>query len=192
MIARVLAPMPSATRTRPLPGRVGIAGLVAVLASIPATAFAHPGHDLPDFIAGVMHPLTGIDHMMALLAAGFWAAQLGGKARLLLPTIFLAAMLGGSLLTGVVADPAIIEVAITASVIVLIAAVVLRLRPVTFVSVLMVGCFALAHGMAHALEAPSALRGSYVGGLLLASALLLTTGSVLAAMLRRPEQGQVR
>ena len=64
----------------------------------PALAFAHGGHDHSGLLAGVAHPITGLDHLLAMLAVGLWAAQQSGTARWALPGTFVATMLLGGLL----------------------------------------------------------------------------------------------
>ena len=61
-------------------------------------AFAHPGHELAGagFVAGVLHPLLGFDHLLAMVAVGVWAAQLGGRARWMMPLAFVAVMTTGA------------------------------------------------------------------------------------------------
>ncbi|HEX8405909.1 MAG TPA: HupE/UreJ family protein, partial [Duganella sp.] len=69
------------------------------------SALAHPGH-ADGAMAGLMHPLTGIDHILAMLAVGLWGAQLGGRAQWLLPASFVAFLaLGGALGMGGVGLP---------------------------------------------------------------------------------------
>ena len=64
----------------------------------PAVAFAHPGHGDHGLIAGIAHPISGLDHLLAMLAVGLWAAQQQGAARLALPCTFVGSMLVGGLL----------------------------------------------------------------------------------------------
>src|SRR5258706_1221304 len=69
---------------------------VAVLLLTGGVASAHPGHDSgPVGAAGFAHPLTGWDHLLAMIAVGLWATQLGGKARWIVPASFVTAMLIG-------------------------------------------------------------------------------------------------
>ena len=74
-------------------------GLGLGLLSLAAPAFAHPGHDPASagFLAGIAHPLLGLDHLLAMLVVGVWAAQAGGRARWFLPASFLALMACGAL-----------------------------------------------------------------------------------------------
>ena len=63
----------------------------------PALAFAHPGHDHAGLMSGIAHPIFGLDHLLAMVAVGLWAAQQSGKARWALPLTFVATMLMGGL-----------------------------------------------------------------------------------------------
>lgn len=64
----------------------------------PALAFAHPGHDENGLMAGISHPLSGIDHLLAMVAVGLWAAQQKGSARWALPCTFVGMLLIGGIL----------------------------------------------------------------------------------------------
>ena len=70
----------------------------AALLLTPALAFAHPGHGDNGLVAGISHPLGGIDHLLAMVAVGLWAAQQKGNARWALPCAFVGTMLIGGLL----------------------------------------------------------------------------------------------
>ena len=92
---------------------------------IPSAAMAHPGHGF-GVMAGFAHPFSGVDHLMAMIGVGLWAATLGGRAKLALPAAFLAAMaLGAALVTNL---GGVVEPLVLASVILLGAAVALGLR----------------------------------------------------------------
>ncbi|CDF86524.1 hypothetical secreted protein [Pseudomonas knackmussii B13] len=85
----------------------------------PAIAFAHPGHGDNGLAAGVLHPLTGLDHLLAMFAVGLWAAQQKGAARLALPCTFVGTMLLGGLLGFDGVQLPFIETGIAASVLAL-------------------------------------------------------------------------
>src|SRR4051794_20900209 len=74
--------------------------LSATALVVPALAHAHPGHEghelTWDFTGGAVHPLSGWDHWLAMIAVGLWAAQQNGRARWAIPSAFVAAMLGGA------------------------------------------------------------------------------------------------
>jgi urease accessory protein len=125
------------------------------MASAPSLASAHPAmfHHV-SMAQGALHPLTGLDHVLAMTSVGLWAAQRGGRATWALPLTFVGVMLaGGAMGMAGVALP-MLEPMIAASVLVLglliASATALPLRA----SAGLVGLFALAHGNAHGLEAP--------------------------------------
>lgn len=121
---------------------------------VPSVALAHPGHGF-GLQAGFLHPLTGTDHLLAMVGIGLWAAILGGRARWTFPTGFLSMMaLGGALAMklGLGSAAAAVEPAIIASVILLGAVVALALRAPLAVALPLVALFGLAHGAAHGAE----------------------------------------
>src|SRR4051794_30405490 len=99
---------------------------IAVLVLLPGAALAHPGHSDSGFAHGFVHPLGGLDHVLAMVAVGLYAALLGARALWLVPTAFVSAMaLGGAL--GVAGFPLpYAETGIAASVVVLGLAVALH------------------------------------------------------------------
>lgn len=120
-------------------------------------------------LTGLLHPLSGLDHVLAMVAVGLWGAQLGMPAIWVLPVAFpLVMALGGMLGFLGVPIPGV-EVGIAASAIVLGAAVAFALRPPLVVAGLLVGCFAIFHGHAHGTELPAGQ-----------SALLYSLGFVVA------------
>lgn len=148
----------------------------------PALAHAHPGHDghelTWDFSAGAAHPLSGLDHLLAMVAVGLWAAQLGGRARWLVPAAFVGVMaLGGALgQSGVVVVPGV-EQGIAASVLVLGLLIAAAVRLPVAAGMALVGGFAVFHGFVHGAEMPAAASGlSYGAGFVAATALLHTAG----------------
>ena len=80
--------------------RLAAASLVLVATiAVPTIASAHPGHEgAPGFIHGFLHPLGGLDHILAMVAVGLFAARLGGRALWLVPASFVVTM-AGQLLT---------------------------------------------------------------------------------------------
>jgi urease accessory protein len=153
-------------------------GLAALIAAIPALASAHPGHEhTTSFMTGFMHPMGGLDHLLAMLAIGLWAASLGGRALWAVPAAFVGTMLiGGGLAVAGVQVP-FIEQGIVLSVILMGALLVGAARfPIT-VCAGIAGLFALFHGAAHGLEMPLNANGAeYALGFAAATALLHVAG----------------
>jgi len=146
---------------------------IALLA-LTGTALAHPGHgDATGFTHGFMHPLGGLDHVLAMVAVGLFAAHLGGRALWLVPAAFVAVMAaGGALGIAGIAVP-FVETGIALSVVVLGLAVALRVSVPLLAAMALVGLFAIFHGYAHGAEMPVDASGAgYAAGFLAATALL--------------------
>jgi urease accessory protein len=152
-----------------------------------AAALAHPGHDgAGGLVHGFLHPVTGIDHVLAMIAVGVLAAQYGGRALWLVPMSFLVAMAAAGA-TGMAGVPVqIVEAGIGLSVVVLGLVIAFQIKPPTLVAMLVVGFFALFHGYAHGTEMPNGVAGlSFAAGFLVATALLLGAGVGLGLLLQR-------
>ncbi len=172
--------------TRIVGGLAAAALAVAAWAASVTVAFAHPGH-AGGLAAGVAHPLTGIDHLLAMLAVGLWASQLGRPAMWALPVLFPAVMAAGAWLgaNGVTVPWA--EVGIAASVAVLGAAIAFGWRATLAASAPLVGVFALFHGYAHGAELPAS--GSallYGAGFVAATVALHLAGLGIGSLVTRP------
>ena len=154
-----------------------VAGASALLVCT-QIASAHPGHgSTTGFAAGVSHPFTGIDHILAMIAVGICAAQMGGRALWLLPVTFMAFMMGGGFLGIHGGSAPAIEQGIAASVLVLGLLVAAGSRLPLPVTAAFVALFAVFHGYAHGAEMGTGLTPAvYALGFLLATALLLAVG----------------
>jgi urease accessory protein len=132
----------------------GVAVLVLLLSwAQPALAHTQKG-EAAGFLAGFRHPISGLDHVLAMVAVGLWGAQLGAPGVWLLPVAFPMVMaVGGMLGLMGVALPGI-EYGIAASAILLGAAVMFEARPPLAVAAALVGFFAVFHGHAHGTELP--------------------------------------
>lgn len=155
---------------------------LAILALAPA-ASAHPGHEAHSgFLAGLLHPLSGIDHLLALLAVGLWSRQ-QRQGMVLAPT-FLVLMALGAASAGL-AVPAL-ELSIAATVVLLGALAAcapgLQRRMAPEAAVMVAGACAFVHGLAHGKELSGMESGA---GFLAASALLMLAGALPGERLRR-------
>ena len=136
--------------------------LVAMLAASPA--YAHTGLHSSGFSAGIMHPLTGLDHALAMVAVGLLAALLGRRALWAVPGSFVAMMLiGGVLDVAGVGIPAV-ETGIAASVLVLGSMVALGRTWSPGAAMALAGGFAVFHGYAHGAEIPAGAITACIGG----------------------------
>jgi len=144
----------------------------------PISAFAHTGvGDTAGFISGFSHPIGGMDHILAMIAVGLWAAQMGGRAIWAIPTSFVTLMILGGVV-GILGIPIpYIEEGILVSVLVLGVLIATASRFPVSISALIVGFFAIFHGHAHGTEMPMTAAGFTYGlGFAISTALLHTSG----------------
>lgn len=158
---------------------LGKSGLLALgLSMVAGAAQAHTS-GLPhmDFAAGFGHPLGGLDHVLAMVAVGLWAAQLSGRALWLVPLTFVLTMAVGGLFGFLGISLPMVELGIAGSVLILGVLVALASRLPLAASMALVGVFALFHGYAHGAEmAAEASALWYSLGFMLATALLHGAG----------------
>ena len=162
--------------------------LVVLVLLAPPVAGAHTETGtIGGFVSGFLHPLTGLDHIAAMVAVGLWGAYLGAPAMWLLPVIFPMVMAFGGAL-GVLGVPLPgVELCIALSGIMLGLAVAFAARPPLWVAGVMVGFFAIFHGHAHGSELPhSANAFTYAVGFVVATGLLHLSGIALGLLTRWP------
>ena len=147
-------------------------GFAALLLAGPAAA--HSGTGLPGgFAAGFMHPLSGLDHLLAMVSVGLWGAILGRPLVYALPVVFPAMMVAGAIIGMVGLSLPPVELGIAVSVLALGGSVALSWRAPVWTAVALVALFALFHGYAHGRELPSAADPiGYSAGFVLATGLL--------------------
>jgi urease accessory protein len=164
-----------------------LTGLLALLALTPVLAQAHPGHgNVHSFAGGFSHPLTGFDHILAMVAVGLWAAQLGGRAMYLVPAAFVGVMtLGGALGMAGVHLP-MVEAGIMVSILVLGLLIAAAVRLPAAAGMAIVGLFALFHGHAHGAELPAGATGlTYALGFIAATICLHAVGIGLGLLAQK-------
>ncbi len=152
--------------------------LATAFALLPAAAHAHAQvGEASGFATGFFHPLTGLDHIIAMVAVGLWGAQLGSPAIWMLPVTFpLVMALGGFL--GLIGVPLPgVEIGIALSGVLLGAAVMTESSPPLYVAAALVAVFAICHGHAHGAELPPGTSGLiYSIGFVVATGLLHACG----------------
>lgn len=159
----------------------------------PALAFAHAGHDHAGVLSGIAHPLLGIDHLLAMLAVGLWAAQQRGAARWALPLAFVATLLLGGLAGFAGFRLPLMETGIAGSLLALGLLVALAVRPPLAVAAGLTALFAISHGIAHGLELPPlASPWGYATGFVAATAALHGLGYLLVRTLPQAAAPLVR
>jgi urease accessory protein len=167
--------------------------LVLPMAIFPAVAFAHTGLGATSgFMHGVSHPISGLDHLLAMIMVGVLAWQMGGRALWLVPATFVAVMAAGGALGVAGVDVPYVETGIALSVIVLGVAVAFGVKPPVVAAVAVVGMFAVFHGHAHGAEMPENAGGlAYALGFTLATASLHATGIGVGFLIGRASEGSI-
>jgi urease accessory protein len=145
---------------------------------IPSLAHAHVGiGEANGFLHGFSHPLTGLDHLCAMIAVGLWAAQTGGRAIWAVPLAFVSVMLLGGVFGLAGIHLLFVETGIAVSVLTLGVFIAAAVRLPLSASILIVGLFALCHGHAHGAEMPATASAlGYASGFALATASLHAAG----------------
>lgn len=154
---------------------------------MPAVAMAHTGHETTGFAAGIAHPFTGLDHLLAMLAVGLWSARQSGAARWATPVAFVL-MMGVGALAGTLAGTTSLQLPLTeamiaASVVVFGALIAFNLKKGALAGATLAGGFAFFHGFAHGAEMPAmSTLATYGAGFMLATAVLHAAGYLLASI----------
>lgn len=160
-----------------------LAAALLVVSSGPGMAHGFAG-------AGWIHPLTGTDHMLAMVAVGLWSAQLGGRAIWSVPAAFVVAMAIGSTF-GLLHWPVQgIEAIIALTVVAVGLAMALESRLAWPIAAAAALVFGLAHGYVHGLEMPDTHRLGYAAGFLATTAGLHVAGAVAGLLVLERPDGQ--
>jgi urease accessory protein len=161
--------------------------LAALMFAIMAPpALAHTGAGAAAGLsAGLLHPLTGLDHALVMAAIGIWAAVLGGRSLWAVPTAFVAMMALGASLGAQGPSLAFVEAGIVVSVIAMGALIAFRIDVPVAAGIAVAGGFALIHGHAHGAEMAAGASGVLYGlGFGAATALLHTAGIAFGLTVR--------
>jgi urease accessory protein len=150
-------------------------------------AMAHTGiGDTHGFVHGFMHPVSGIDHIMAMFAVGLLAANWGGRAIYFLPLSFLAMMTVGGILGLNAVEIPMVELGISLSLVIFGLALALNISLPLIAGMGIIGFFALFHGHAHGSEMPDDISGlDYAVGFLIATGVLHAVGISFGLLLPR-------
>jgi len=138
-------------------------------------------------LSGLLHPVSGLDHVLAMVAVGLWGAQLGAPAIWVLPVAFPLVMAMGGMLGFLGVPVPGVEYGIAASAIVLGTAIAFEIRPPLVIAALVVACFAVFHGHAHGTELPSGQSALLFSmGFVIATGCLHAVGIGIGTVHRRP------
>src|SRR5262244_1162101 len=131
---------------------------------------------IESFLFGIAHPLSGVDHILAMIAVGLWAVLAGGRAIWIWPMSFVAAMLAGFVVASSGVPMPLVEPALSSSVVILGLFVALAVNAPLWLGAATAGLFAFFHGHAHGAEAATASLIPYAAGFALATAALHVIG----------------
>ncbi|MBR0566857.1 HupE/UreJ family protein [Azoarcus sp. L1K30] len=156
-----------------------IIGLIGSLFPLAALAHTESGQ-AAGLLSGLSHPVSGLDHVLAMVAVGLWGAILGAPAIWTLPVAFPVMMAFGGLL-GLLGIPLPgVEIGIALSAVILGSAVLTQVRPSLGIATAIVAVFAVFHGHAHGTELPEGASGLlYSMGFVIATGLLHGAGIVI-------------
>jgi urease accessory protein len=135
-------------------GRKGLAWVFVATGFLAPSALAHTGQT-GGFLTGLSHPVSGLDHIAAMIAVGLWGSQLRKPEIWVLPVMFPMVMAFGAFLALIGLGLPGVEIGIALSAVVLGAMVMMEAKPPIAVSVFLVSVFALFHGQAHGTELPA-------------------------------------
>jgi urease accessory protein len=162
---------------------------------VPGFALAHSGGAVPigGFLSGLVHPVLGYDHLLAMLCVGIVSAQIGGRAIWTVPGTFVTFMAVGGVLGLIDMGLTVttIEFAIAVSLVLFGLVIAADKRLPVRVTMLGVGFFAIFHGYAHGREMPETAEPVLYGlGFLLGTALIHVTGVVIGDISKHYEHGR--
>lgn len=182
---------PKVAKFRAALGLLSVTALCAL--AMPGLAEAHIIQgETGGFLHGFEHPLSGLDHLLAMFCVGLWGAQMGGRSVWTMPIAFPLIMVVGGLL-GIAGVPIVgIETGIALSIIVLGAAIAFRWHPPSIVALALIAVFAICHGYAHGAELPAATDpADYAIGFVVATGLIHIAGIAVGLLFQRIREGQL-
>jgi len=162
--------------------------LIAFLCGMtPLAVYAHTNYgETSGFLHGLQHPISGLDHILAMLAVGLWASQLGGLATWAVPLAFVGTMVLGGILGIIGVSVPFVEQGIIASDLILGGLILMVIRLPLSVSIIIVGLLAIFHGYAHGAEMPKAVSGlEYALGFAVATAGLHLLGMLTGVLAKK-------
>lgn len=177
----------------PLAAVVSAFGAALLMVAVPGVAEAHILQgEAGGFLHGFEHPLSGLDHLLAMFCVGLWGAQMGGRAVWSLPIAFpLIMVVGGMMGIAGVPLPAV-ESGIALSIVALGLALALVWRPPEWLALLVIGVFAIFHGYAHGAELPTAADpADYAIGFVFATGLVHLAGVAVGLAFQRLRGGEL-
>lgn len=167
--------------------------LAIFLGVIPSTVYAHDGSQVPfgGFLSGLVHPVLGYDHLLAMLSVGILSAQIGGRAIWTVPATFVCVMAIGGALGLIDIGLTSTELGIAASLVLLGLIIAAERKLPILLAMAGVGFFAIFHGYAHGTEMPTTAEPVlYALGFLTGTALIHIAGVVIGDIAKHYERGK--
>ncbi len=189
-----MIPAARAQRKHAAPCSGCLPALLICVMLLPANALAHEGASLPygSFLAGLTHPVLGLDHFLAMVCVGIVSAQIGGRAIWTVPVTFVSVMALGGVLGWMDIGLSAIEMGIALSVLGLGIAIAADRRLPVSLAMTAVGFFAVFHGYAHGAEMPSVARATtYAAGFLTGTAALHIAGLIIGDISQHYTRGKL-
>lgn len=168
--------------------------LALLCLSAPGLALAHEGNSLPfgSFMAGLTHPVLGLDHFLAMVSVGVVSAQIGGRAIWTVPATFVGVMAIGGVMGLLDAGLMAIEIGIAFSVLALGLAIAAERKLPVAVVMIAVSVFAIFHGYAHGAEMPSVAEPlRYAAGFMTGTAALHVLGVIIGDISQHYARGKL-
>lgn len=168
--------------------------LAILLSLIPSVAYAHDGTVLPfgGFLSGLVHPVLGYDHLLAMLSVGILSAQIGGRAIWTVPATFVVMMGVGGALGLIDIGLTFTELGIALSLVILGVIIAVERRLSVRVAMIGVAFFAIFHGYAHGTEMPQTAEPvAYALGFMTGTALIHIAGVVIGDISQHYERGKL-
>ena len=168
--------------------------LALFLGLVPQIVYAHDGSTVPfgGFLSGLVHPVLGYDHLLAMLSVGILSAQIGGRAIWTVPATFVGVMAVGGALGLIDIGLGATELGIAISLVLLGAIIAAERTLPVRLAMLGVGFFAIFHGYAHGTEMPTTAEPVlYALGFLTGTALIHIAGVVIGDIFRHYERGKM-
>ena len=161
---------------------------------VPQIVYAHDGSTVPfgGFLSGLVHPVLGYDHLLAMLSVGILSAQIGGRAIWTVPATFVGVMAVGGALGLIDIGLGVTELGIAISLVLLGAIIAAERTLPVRLAMLGVGFFAIFHGYAHGAEMPTTAEPiRYALGFLTGTALIHIAGVVIGDISGHYERGKM-
>jgi urease accessory protein len=168
--------------------------LAMFLGLIPSVAYAHDGSNVPfgGFLSGLVHPVLGTDHLLAMLSVGILSAQIGGRAIWTVPATFVSVMALGGALGLIDIGLTSIELGIAASLVLLGLIIAAERKLPILLAMVGVGFFAIFHGYAHGTEMPTTAEPVlYAAGFLTGTALIHIAGLLIGDIAKHYDRGKI-